>query len=117
MQPWDFFDYSASLTSSSIFWQTHDDPESLEHSTITAGSLMTEALRNGVKAEDISETTSFCSWAFSLVLRNNAKAYSVADLHLKLQMGYRFGATPTEGCRVDNKTLLTVLAEISMDSM
>ena len=74
---------------------------------------MIKAFSNTVTLENVSETTSLCSWAFSLVLRNNAKGYSAADLDLKLRAGYKFGALPAEGCRIDNKILLKVLAEVS----
>lgn len=76
-------------------------------------TLMIRAFSNALTAENISETTSLCSWAFSLVIKNNVKGYSAADLYQKLCAGYQFGATPTEGCRVNNKILLGVLAEVS----
>ena len=79
----------------------------------TMDALMTEAFSNAVTAEDVSDTTTLCSWAFALVLKSNLKGYSAADLDIKLRVGYRNGATPTEACRVDNKVLLNVLAEIS----
>jgi hypothetical protein len=60
-----------------------------------------------------ASTTTLCTTAFSLVLGSNRKDYSAADLDAKLRMGYRFSATPLEGCRVDNHVLLEVLAEIS----
>ena len=75
-------------------------------------ALMTKAFSNEVTVEDVSDTTTLCSWAFSLVIKSNLKGYSAADLDLKLRVGYRHGATPTEGCRIDNKVLLSVLAEI-----
>lgn len=69
---------------------------------------------NKVFTEDVSDTTmTLCSWALSLVLKNNVKGYSAADMDLNLRVGYIYGATPTEGLRIDNKILLNVLAEIS----
>jgi hypothetical protein len=59
------------------------------------------------------EETTLCSVAFSLVVKNNRKGYGTADLDRKLQIGYRSGATASEGCRVENKVLLSVLSEIS----
>lgn len=79
---------------------------------VTMDALMTEAFSNAVIADDVSDTTTLCSWAFSLVLKSNLKGYSAADLDLKLRAGYKHGVTPTEGCRIDNKVLLNVLAEI-----
>lgn len=64
-------------------------------------------------AEAVSDTTTLCSLAFSLILKNNLKGYSAADLDLKLRVGYRYGSTLSEGCRVDNQILINVLAEIS----
>jgi len=85
--------------------------ESFSHATMEA--LLAQAFGDVLTAEVVSDTTSLCSWAFSLLLKNNSKGYSAADLDLKLRIGYRHGATPTEGCRIDNKTLLEVLAEVS----
>jgi hypothetical protein len=79
---------------------------------LTMESLIAQAFSNVESAECVSDTTSLCSWAFSLLLKNNIKGYSAADLDLKLRAGYRHGAAPTEGCRIDNKVLLNVLAEI-----
>lgn len=79
---------------------------------LTMDALMTKAFSNAVTVEDVSDTTTLCSWAFSLVLKSNLKGYSAADLDLKLRTGYRHGLTPTEGCRINNKVLLNVLAEI-----
>ena len=79
---------------------------------LTMDALMTEAFGNPVTVDDVSDTTTLCSWAFSLLLKSNLKGYSAADLDLKLRAGYRHGVTPTEGCRIDNKVLLNVLAEV-----
>lgn len=79
---------------------------------LTMDALMTKAFGNPVTVDDVSDTTTLCSWAFSLLLKSNLKGYSAADLDLKLRAGYRHGVTPTEGCRIDNKVLLNVLAEV-----
>jgi hypothetical protein len=71
-----------------------------------------EALEGPIQVEDISEGTTLCSFAFSLFMKNNNKGYTTADLELKLRAGYKCGATATGGCRVDNKILFRVLAEI-----
>jgi hypothetical protein len=73
---------------------------------------MKEAFACAIPAEGTSDTTTLCSLAFPLVLKNNLKGYSAADLDLRLRVGYRLGAAPLEGCRIDNKILFTVLAEI-----
>ncbi|KAH7382273.1 hypothetical protein BKA66DRAFT_570567 [Pyrenochaeta sp. MPI-SDFR-AT-0127] len=90
--------------------QTDGPTDNLDH--LTMESLMAQAFTNAVPAYNVSDTTSLCSWAFSLVLKSNLKGYSTTDLDLKLRAGYRHGATPTEGCRIDNKILLNVLAEV-----
>jgi hypothetical protein len=75
-------------------------------------ALITTALSNTATVDDVSDTTTLCSWAFALVLKSNLRGYSAADLDLKLRAGYRHGVTPTEGCRIDNKVLLNVLAGV-----
>lgn len=107
----DFLNFPSISTSVPELLPQEVPSESLEQ--LNVDTLMMEAFRNTVTLENVSETTSLCSWAFSLVLKNNSKGYSAADLDFKLRAGYRFGAVPTEGCRIDNKILLNVLAEIS----
>lgn len=58
-----------------------------------------------------SETT-LCSIAFHLVIQCNRIGKDLLELETKLRYGYRMPAIPGEGCRVDNKTLLAVLAEL-----
>lgn len=79
---------------------------------MTMDALMTKAFSNPATVDDVSDTTTLCSWAFALVLKGNLKGYNATDLDLKLRAGYRHGVTPTEGCRIDNKVLLDVLAEV-----
>jgi hypothetical protein len=100
--PWELSDFPASSASSHME----------QFGQLTLDALMTEAFSNAVTVDDVSDTTTLCSWAFSLVLKSNLKGYSAADLDLKLRAGYRHGFTPTEGCRIDNKVLLNVLAEL-----
>lgn len=105
---WELLDFPAASNSASMA-DTHIEL----FGQLTMDALMTKAFSNAVTAEDVSDTTTLCSWAFSLVLKNNSKGYSAEDLDLKLRVGYRHGATPTEGCRIDNKVLLNVLAEVT----
>lgn len=107
---WELSNFLTASICASESLQTDRQADSLGR--LTMESLMVQAFSNAVPAEDISDTTSLCSWAFSLVLKNNLKGYSAADLDLKLRAGYRHGATPIEGCRIDNKILLNVLAEV-----
>tara|TARA_R110002003_G_scaffold1193_6_gene22772 strand:- start:1225 stop:1653 length:429 start_codon:yes stop_codon:yes gene_type:complete len=108
---WEPFDLPNTSTSALESLQTNIQAESLVQ--LAGDTLSTEVSSNTIPAEDVSDTTTLCSAAFSLVLKNNLKGYSAADLDLKLQVGYRCGAAPSEGCRVDNKILINVLAEIS----
>ncbi|KAJ4989595.1 hypothetical protein SVAN01_04972 [Stagonosporopsis vannaccii] len=108
---WEPFDFPNIPTSALEPLQTDIPAESLAQ--LTGDALSTESFSNTIQAEDVSDTTTLCSSAFSLVLKNNLKGYSAADLDLKLRVGYRCGAAPSEGCRVDNKVLINVLAEIS----
>jgi hypothetical protein len=107
---WEFSDLFTASTCASEVLQMDVQAESSNH--LNMESLLAQAFGDVLTTEVVSDTTSLCSWAFSLVIKNNSKGYSAADLDLKLRMGYRHGATPTEGCRIDNKTLLNVLAEI-----
>ena len=68
---------------------------------------------NNAALGEVSDNTTLCSLAFSLVLKNNRKGYSTTDLDIRLRVGYRLGETILEGCRIDNKILFSVLAEIS----
>jgi hypothetical protein len=108
---WGLLDVPAASTAAS---ESIEAGVHFEHfGQLTMDALMTKAFSNAVTVDDVSDTTTLCSWAFSLILKNNLKGYSAADLDLKLRAGYRHGATPTEGCRVDNKVLLNVLAEVT----
>jgi hypothetical protein len=60
-----------------------------------------------------SENTTLCSIAFSMIMKNNRKGYDAAELDLKLRAGYRNCIMWSDGCRIENKTLFKVLAEIS----
>jgi len=80
------------------------------------GAFAAEALLNmdfaSSDASDSSATT-LCSVALAVVMKNNRKGYSPADLDSKLRVGYRCAISANEGCRIDNRILFTVLAEIS----
>lgn len=75
--------------------------------------LASQTLDVPVMPGEAVESTTLCSTAFFLVMRNNRKGYTVADLDLRLRAGYRYGSTASEGCRVKNNVLFDVLAEIS----
>jgi len=62
---------------------------------------------------ELSENTTLCTLAFSLVLTNNLKGYTADYLDAKMRSGYICGSNPSEGCRISNKVLFSVLAEIS----
>ena len=79
----------------------------------SVGSPTSGPLQSLVEMENTEEETTLCSLAFSIVVANNRKGYSVTDLDLKLRAGYRNGSVVSEGCRVHNKVLFGVLAEIS----
>ncbi|KAF1938245.1 hypothetical protein EJ02DRAFT_29059 [Clathrospora elynae] len=106
-QPWEPFDFS---NGSNTFSEATAIGSSISP---IADDLVMETSSKSMVTGGRSPTTTLCSAAFSLVLENNRKGYNAHDLDLKLRGGYRFSATPLEGCRVDNNTLLGVLAEIS----
>jgi hypothetical protein len=111
MLQWEPYNFSATSTFTLESFQNEIQLQRSAH--LTEDTPAAEALSNTMPAGDISDTTTLCSLAFSLLLKNNLKGCSIADLDLKLRVGYRHGATPYEGCRIDNKILLRVLAEIS----
>jgi hypothetical protein len=46
-------------------------------------------------------------------MKSNQKRYTVTEIDLKLRAGYTGGIKSYEDCRVENKILFSVLAEIS----
>lgn len=60
-----------------------------------------------------SDGTTACPIAFNLILQNNVRGYSITRLESKLLAGYRNNANASESCRILNKVLFAVLAEIS----
>jgi hypothetical protein len=102
--PWDLFRSSASPTSVS---------EPVEVSNMSGPFEDSHENNSLASPRSDASTTTLCTTAFSLILENNRKGYSPTDLDLKLRVGYRFSATPLEGCRVDNHVLMEVLADIS----
>jgi hypothetical protein len=102
--PWDLLRSSASPTSIS---------EPVEVSSMFGPSENYHESNSLPLPRSEANTTTLCTTAFSLILESNRKGYSPTDLDLKLRVGYRFSATPLEGCRVDNHVLIGVLADIS----
>ena len=60
-----------------------------------------------------TDGTTACPIAFRLILQNNARGYSIARLESKLLAGYRTAGNEGDSCRIINKVLFAVLAEIS----
>jgi hypothetical protein len=75
----------------------------------TEGAPSAEVTNNST----LSENTTLCSLAFSIVMNNNRKGYNATELDLKLRAGYRRGTGVSQDCRIENKILFSVLAEIS----
>jgi hypothetical protein len=109
--PWHAIDFPTSSTFAMGSLQTEIQQQSPIQQN--GDSIMKEAFTGTIPAGATSDTTTLCSLAFPLVLKNNLKGYSAAELELRLRVGYRPGAAQLEGCRIDNKILFTVLAEIS----
>ncbi|KAL4763844.1 uncharacterized protein BDW70DRAFT_130727 [Aspergillus foveolatus] len=65
-----------------------------------------------IPTSSVNEETTLCSIAFHLVIQCNRTGRDVFEQESKLRYGYRMPASPGERCRVDNKTLLAVLAEL-----
>ena len=62
-----------------------------------------------------TDGTTACPIAFGIVLQNNARGYSVSKLESKLLAGYQIAEEAGENCRILNKVLFAVLAEISQE--
>jgi hypothetical protein len=60
-----------------------------------------------------SDGTTACKIAASLITINNAVGYSAEELDSKLQVGYLVAGIGDEDCRILNRVLFAVLAEIS----
>ncbi|PGH27411.1 hypothetical protein AJ80_00889 [Polytolypa hystricis UAMH7299] len=63
--------------------------------------------------EATESSTMLCSVAYRLIMQCGRGIYDDLELEMKLRHGYRKGRTPFEGCRIENKVLFSVLAEIS----
>ncbi|KAL5404851.1 hypothetical protein PMIN06_012459 [Paraphaeosphaeria minitans] len=107
LSPWNFFNFPT--TSTSIPELLPPDVQSESFEQLDVDTLIIKAFSSTVTIENVSETTSLCSWAFALVLKNNAKGYSAADLDLKLRAGYRFGADPLRAAALITKSYLMFL--------
>ncbi|GAB7338241.1 hypothetical protein MBLNU457_4573t2 [Dothideomycetes sp. NU457] len=57
--------------------------------------------------------STLCSVAFQILARHNRKGLSNLDLEMRLCAGYVNGRNIAQGCRVQNKVLFSVLAEVS----
>ena len=62
---------------------------------------------------DSSDSTTACNIAFSMILSNNKRDYKLTDLESRMRAGYQSAMAPGEECRVLNKVLFEVLAEIT----
>lgn len=60
-----------------------------------------------------SESTTVCSLALSMVFQHNKKQLTLIELNEKLRFGFRKALKPFQECRVENRILFEVLAEIS----
>jgi hypothetical protein len=63
-----------------------------------------------------TDGTTACPIAFRLILQNNARGYSIARLESKLLAGYQIAGNESDSCRILNKVLFAVLAEISSET-
>lgn len=60
-----------------------------------------------------SDRTTACSIALSMVIQHNKRGLSTTELDSKLKVGYRSAEVSNEDCRILNKVLFSVLAEIT----
>ncbi|KAL2802997.1 flavoprotein-like protein [Aspergillus granulosus] len=92
-------------------WNTHlSIPEDL------AGVLHTLGGEASQSANSVNSETTLCSVAFNLIIQCNRTGKNVLELETRLRYAYKMPTSPGEGCRVDNETLLAVLAELVSDA-
>lgn len=60
-----------------------------------------------------SDLTTACSIALSMVIQHNKRGLSTTELESRLKAGYRSAEVSNEDCRILNKVLFSVLAEIT----
>lgn len=60
-----------------------------------------------------SDRTTACSIALSMVIQHNKQGLSTTELDFRLRAGYRSAEVSNEDCRILNKVLFSVLAEIT----
>ncbi|KAL4926369.1 uncharacterized protein BDV17DRAFT_293588 [Aspergillus undulatus] len=63
-------------------------------------------------SEDPYQDTTVCAVALEMVMKCNKRGLTILDLDMRLRRGYRSALFQWEGCRVDNRVLFAVLAEI-----
>ncbi|KAI9036915.1 uncharacterized protein KD926_001159 [Aspergillus affinis] len=81
-----------------------------------AGILHTLGGETSRPANSVNGETTLCSVAFHLIIQCRRTGKGVLELETKLRHGYKMPAGPGEGCRVDNGTLLAVLAELQFSN-
>lgn len=60
-----------------------------------------------------SDLTTSCTIALGVITQNNTKGYSTAELESRLLPGYLMAQGANEDCRIRNRVLFEILAEIS----
>ena len=83
------------------------DFSSLSHSAAVQSSNLSHA------ADYSSDGTTACKIAASLIMTNNAIGCSAEELESRLRVGYLATGIANEDCRILNRVLFAVLAEIS----
>lgn len=86
------------------------DTRSLDQQTLFTPCLWNATVQSGTSC---SESKTGCSVAFSMLLANNSRGYTFADLDARLQAAYLQDDSVAEGCSVLNKVLYQLLGEIS----
>jgi hypothetical protein len=71
------------------------------------------SVQNTEDSDESDKVTTLCSIAYRLAFQCNKRGLGDVELNVRMQHGFRPGRNSTEGCRVDNRVLLSVLSEIS----
>ena len=86
-------------------------PVQLDQQTLWTPCLWNGSMQSSSSCS--SESTTGCSIAFSMLLSNNSRGYTLSDIDERLQAAYRQDNSVAEGCSVLNKVLFQLLSEIS----
>ncbi|KAL5356940.1 hypothetical protein BJX96DRAFT_143647 [Aspergillus floccosus] len=105
-------DYRDSLHETSYFPGPHETDTGPESLYLPEPEVSVTTPNTELSQDEYQDTT-VCAVALELVMSCNTKNLSISELDMRLRCGYRSARFQWEGCRVDNRVLFAVLAEIT----